>query len=144
MGEHHAEGFAAKHGANAVADPVVRAEIEKRCDKRGLPCAVAFDIAAATQRAPREVGRTADLMNLRLIKCQLGLFGYGADKKIVKARAAEDDRLADAIRDAVVGERLPCRQAWEIAARFNLPKLAIGGVCEGLGVKIKPCQLGAF
>lgn len=83
-------------------------------------------------------------MNLRLVKCQLGLFGYGSAKKIVEAQAADDEQLADAIREAVVDNRLPCHRAWEIAARFKLPKLRMGGVCEGLGIRIKPCQLGAF
>ena len=94
-------------------------------------------------KRPAEVGKTADLMNLRLVKCQLGLFGYRGGK-IVKPQPPDDPDLTAAIESASVDQRLSCEQAWSIAARFNLRKLNFGGVCEALGVKIKPCQLGAF
>jgi hypothetical protein len=137
-------GFAAKHGADAVADPVLRAEIEAFLDGSEIPCAVAFDIAARSGASPEEFGRTVDLMNIRLVKCQLGLFGYGPGKKIVQARQSDDARLIAAIEAGVVDGRIPCREAWAIAARFKVPKLMIGGICEAMGIRIKPCQLGAF
>ena len=144
MGEHRTDGFAAKHGPGAVADPAVQAEIEKRIGGSELACAMAFEIAKEMDTTARAVGRTADLMDLRLVKCQLGLFGYGPAKKIVKARACEDERIAAAIRDAASDGRLSCRQVWEIAARFKSRKLTISGYCEAMDLRIKPCQLGAF
>ncbi len=144
MGKAQEGGFAAKHGPGAAVDPAVRAEIEGRCEASRLACAVAFAIAARLHRPAGEIGRAADLMNLRLVKCQLGLFGYSAGKKLVTAAAAGDEGLAAAIREAAEGGRLSCLRAWDIAARFRVPKLRIGGACEGLGVRIKPCQLGAF
>ena len=143
MGRRNKGDFAAKHGADATANPVVRGEIESRISGNEIPCAVAFEIAASTDTRPAEVGKTADLMNLRLVKCQLGLFGYSGGK-IVKPQPPGDPDLTAAIESASVDQRLSCEQAWSIAARFNLRKLNFGGVCEALGVKIKPCQLGAF
>jgi hypothetical protein len=144
MGDHDEGGFAAKHEAGSVPDPVIRAAIAERLKDRELPCAVAFDIAERARVSPAAVGKTADLMNCRLVKCQLGLFGYGAEKKIVKARGADDPLLVAAIEADLLDGRLACRCAWDIAARFNLTKLSLGGVCEAMGVRIKPCQLGAF
>lgn len=144
MGDHKKGGFAAKHEAGSTADPALRKAIETRATDGELPCAVAFDIAERVRVSPAEVGKTADLMNCRLVKCQLGLFGYDGGKKIVKPRAAEDPLLIAAIESDLVDGRLDCRRAWDIAARFNLTKLNLGGVCEAMNVRIKPCQLGAF
>lgn len=57
MEKHQAGGFAAKHGADAVADPIVRAEIVKRLDGTELACALAFDIAKRLEMPPRPSAR---------------------------------------------------------------------------------------
>jgi hypothetical protein len=79
-----------------------------------------------------------------LVKCQLGLFGYTPEKKIVKPKATENPDLASAIRDARVDGKLSCENAWEIARRFDVSKMRVSSVCEQLKIKVKPCQLGAF
>jgi hypothetical protein len=106
--------------------------------------AVAFEIADDTGVLPAEVGKTFDLMNYKLVKCQLGLFGYTPEKKIVTPQDTDNHKLKNAIQKALVNERLPCINAWEIAARFQIPKLTVSGIAEAMGIKIKPCQLGAF
>jgi hypothetical protein len=90
------------------------------------------------------VGQTADLLNFRLTKCQMGLFGYLPEKKIVTASDGVSKPLAEAIRGGLQQGRLPCQRAWEIAGRLNLSKMAVSSACEALGIKVKPCQLGAF
>jgi hypothetical protein len=105
---------------------------------------VAFKIAETLQVSPSDVGKTADLLEMTLVKCQLGLFGYKPNKKIVKAKAPENSDLEKAIRDALIDGKLPCRKAWDIARSQDLSKMAISAVCEHLKIKIKPCQLGAF
>ena len=136
--------FSAKHEPGAQADPVVKDNVIKKSAKGNLACAVAFNIAAELGVPPAEIGKTVDLLDLRLNKCQLGLFGYQPDKKAVKARAPENREMEGAIRNALAGGKLACRDAWEIADRFKVPKMAVSGACEHLGIKIKPCQLGAF
>jgi len=49
-----------------------------------------------------------------------------------------------AIRAALVDRRLPCASAWDIAKTFGVRKMVVSAACEALGIKIKPCQLGAF
>jgi len=125
-------------------DSLIEAEILKRAKNNELPCAVAFEIAADLEITADSVGISADLINFRLTKCQLGLFGYHPKKKIVKSLSPVDPDLETAIMDARTNDILPCKSAWNIASRFNIRKMTVSGACEALKVKIKPCQLGAF
>lgn len=138
------KSFSEKHGADQKPEDFIKQEILNRIKDNTIACAVAFDIANALDVTPGRVGRTVDLMNIRLIKCQLGMFGYSSQNKIAKPADHVDTGLAEALRSGLVEGRLPCQKAWEIAARFKIPKLAVGSACEALGIKIKPCQLGAF
>jgi len=136
--------FSGKHGANAQADPTATDRIRKKAKDGQLACAVAFKIAEELELSPAEIGKAIDLLEFRITKCQLGLFGYGPQKKAVKPKAPENQQLEEAIRDALVDEKLACRTAWSIASRFNVPKMTVSAACEALEIKIKPCQLGAF
>jgi hypothetical protein len=109
-----------------------------------LGCVEAFEIAAKLNVSPKAVGRTLDQMDYRITHCQLGLFGHSPDKKIVAPEKAVDPRLKAVIETAAKDGRLSCLKAWDIAAQLHIPKLAVSNACEGLGLKIKPCQLGAF
>ncbi len=136
--------FSEKHGSDAKIDISIKNEISKRAKNGEIPCAVAFEIANDLGIFVGEVGITADLINIKLIQCQLGLFGYQPEKKIVKPKAKVNQDIIDAIRDRLVGGRLPCKSAWDIASRFEVPKMMISGACEAMEIKIKECQLGAF
>ena len=136
--------FGPKHPPNSTPDPLIQEAIRQQAPAGELPCAVAFQIAANLKVSPAAVGRTLDLMEVRLVKCQLGLFGYSPRKRIVAPRPPETPELAAAIRAALEKGRLPCRAAGTLAERFKLGKMAVSGACEALEIKIKPCQLGAF
>ena len=136
--------FSEKHGANTKANPAAKQKIEDKAKNGEISCAVVFQISEELNITPAEVGKAVDLLNVRLVKCQLGLFGYGPGQKAVKPKSPENKELEKAIRAAVVETRLACRDAWRIAEQFNIPKMAVSNVCEALGIKIKPCQLGAF
>ena len=136
--------FSEKHGSGAQVDPAIKAEIEKKAGAGEVACAAAFQIADTLGIPPAEVGKTIDLMELKINKCQLGLFGYKPDKKAVKPKNPASRQMEDAVRNALVDGKLACRDAWSIARRFNVPKMSVSSVCEALGIKIKPCQLGAF
>lgn len=144
MSEGNKSGFSGKHRSGQKPDPAIEIKLRDRCPSGELPCAVAFDIAKVLGVSPAAVGRTADLINCRLVKCQLGLFGYTPEKKIVRAAESVDETLTKALRESLTNDRLPCATAWEIAGRLQLRKMAVSSACETLGIKIKPCQLGAF
>jgi hypothetical protein len=66
------------------------------------------------------------------------------DKKKVTPKPPENRQMEEAIQSALVDTKLACRDAWEIARRFQVPKMSVSAACEALNIKIKPCQLGAF
>ena len=136
--------FADKHAPKTAIDERIRDRINHHAKNNELPCALAFKIADELNVSPAEVGTTTDLLEMMLVKCQLGLFGYSPSKKIVKPKAPENQNLERAIRDALVEGDLSCERAWEIARSFDVPKMTVSAACEQLKIKIKPCQLGAF
>ncbi len=125
-------------------DTRIIAAIQAHAREGKLSCAEAFRIAGELGVNPRAVGAAADTLNVRLTRCQLGLFGYGEQKSIVTPAAEVSEELEQAIREGLILERLPCTVAWAIAARFGLPRLHIANAAERLGIRIGQCQLGAF
>ena len=136
--------FSKKHNTNESPDPSIKEKIFSHTKNSELPCAVAFKIAKELGVSAEKVGKTADLLNVRLTKCQLGLFGYTPEKKIIKPKNTIDPTIDSAIQKASVDNRLPCENAWDIAASFRVPRMTISSACESLGMKIDKCQLGAF
>lgn len=138
------KNYSDKHGPGEQPDPAIKTAIIAREKNKTISCAEMFKIADELGVLPANVGKTADLLDIRLLKCQLGLFGYQPEKKIVKPVSDAAPEILEAIRDELADGALPCRSAWQIGARFGVPKMRVSGICEAMGIKIKPCQLGAF
>jgi hypothetical protein len=121
-------------------------EIERRATERHLPCAAAFAIAEELGPPLTEVVDGINSAGVRIVHCQLGLFGYQAfgDKRFAAPLARVPDRLAEALRAGCVHEALPCATAWAIAEREGLPRPVVGSAADALGLRIAPCQLGCF
>ena len=136
--------YSEKHGPNSRPDPIIEKEINKRCKKHEISCVRAFEIAEQLNVKPMEVGRTADLMNITVVKCRLGLFGYQPENKIVKAEETSNRALQDAVTGSSENNRLTCEKAWQIADQLKISKLKVSNVSQANGIKIKSCQLGAF
>jgi len=135
--------FEEKHPGEKPDREIKDKIIEHSKDKK-IPCAVVFDIAKQLEKPVGMVGKNVDLIGFSLTKCQLGLFGYKPDKKIVKPVDYELIPLKDAVKSKLLDGKLPCKDAWDIAAEFKVRKMEISGLCEFMGIKIKSCQLGAF
>ena len=124
--------------------------IRRHLDEGGsLPCAAAFRVAKEVEVEPLAVGQAADILGVRLNRCQLGLFGYGPKTKglhkVVKPAEEVEPGLAQAVRDALDDEgELSCRTAWDIAAALGMPRVEVAVAAETLAVKIVRCQLGMF
>ena len=125
-------------------DERIAAAIRKRVGDGTLKCAVAFRIAGELGVEPLAVGKTADELQVKLSHCQLGLFGYGEPKSIVKPADEVAPELEQAIRAGLVEGRLPCATAWAIAETLHIPKLEVSNAAERLQVRVRTCQLGAF
>ena len=130
-------------GGDQMNEQIV-AVVNERAKERTLGCAEAFRIAEELGVAPLAVGEAADTANVRLVRCQLGLFGYGEHGRVVRPAESVSPELEQAIREGLADGRLPCATAWAIADRLGLGKIDVANAAERLGIRIKPCQLGAF
>lgn len=128
---------------NAI-DGAIAAAVKKLSLNDELTCTDATAVAVTLNKPMPEVGLTLDLLEISITKCQLGLFGYHPQKRIVSQAQSIAPELEAAVRERLVNGALPCDAAWEIAGNLALPKMKIASVCEVMKIKIKPCQLGAF
>ncbi len=136
--------YAAKHSANAAVDPLMEVVLREKISNGKISCASAHQIAEAFHVLPVQVGMNIDLMEVRLHKCQLGLFGYGKQEKPVKQSETLSPELVNAITLSMTEGRISCEACWKIAQRMGCPKLAVSRACEAMKIKIFQCQLRAF
>ncbi|MDL1967342.1 MAG: hypothetical protein LWW97_02030 [Deltaproteobacteria bacterium] len=136
--------MADKHRPDEKPDSLIKYEILKHSLNNELSCASAFLIAKELNVSPDKVGMITNSINCRLVKCQMGLFGYRPDKKIVKPVKTANQNLKNTIIDNLVEGKLECKIAWDIASRFKVNKMTASGICEDMNIKINECQLGAF
>lgn len=136
--------YRAKHYSDVSVDEKVAEAVRKRATGGKISCAGASEVARELGVSMKEVGIALDVMEMHIIKCQLGLFGYSPEKLIVKPARIVAAGLERAIREALVKGRLPCAAAWAIAEKLDIPRMDVSSACEALQIKVKPCQLGAF
>jgi hypothetical protein len=144
ISEDSSKKFADKHRPDAKPDSFIKYEILKHSLNSELSCTSAFLIAKELNVSPDKVGMIADFIHCRLVKCQMGLFGYRPDKKIVKPVKTANQNLKNTITDNLVEGKLACKIAWDIASRFKVNKMTVSSICEDMNIKINECQLGAF
>jgi len=136
--------YASKHPEGTEADSRILAAIKQKLADNHIACAAAHAVAEDLSIPPLQVGLTIDLMEARIVKCQMGLFGYSPQKSIVKPAENVSQDLKDTLEANLMNGRIPCNRCWKIAADHGLKKMEISAACEALGLKVKPCQLGAF
>ncbi|MCL2669618.1 MAG: hypothetical protein FWE89_02935, partial [Syntrophaceae bacterium] len=134
---------AAKH-RGAKPDKRLGVVLKARAEGGSLGCPAAEKLTAELGVAMAAVGRNADLLEIRINCCQLGLFGHSKEEKVVRPAPEVPCFLETEIRRCLEGGRLPCAAVWEIADLREMPRIEVAAACEKLGIKIKPCQLGAF
>ncbi|MBN1662774.1 MAG: hypothetical protein JW943_04160 [Deltaproteobacteria bacterium] len=144
MAHSNTGNYKAKHKAGKKISPRLVEAINRKVVNGEMACGQANRIAGSLRLDLKDVGTALDLMEIRITKCQLGFFGYGQDDKPLKPAKIIKTDMEEAIREALVDNRLTCRAAWDLAARFGVPKMRISSLCETLNIKITSCQLGAF
>jgi hypothetical protein len=136
--------YGAKHSGGVVVAKEITEAVKKRSRQGALTCPLAFKIAGELAVAPGEVGTAMDLLEINIVKCQLGLFGYSPVRRIIQPAESVSEELEAAIRKAMTDGRLPCAAAFQVAADFKLAKIRVSSACEKLKIRISACQLGAF
>jgi|YNPBryantNP2012_1023418.scaffolds.fasta_scaffold01625_2 hypothetical protein len=119
-------------------------EALKTSQKTKITCQEAHEMAERFNISPLDLGRLLDELQIKIIGCQLGLFGYGEKKKDIPQITSPDPDIVDAIKASVKGNKISCKTAWEIADGRKIQRKMVAGHIESLGIKITDCQLGAF
>ena len=135
--------YAAKH-PGIKTNPRIADELNKLADKGKINCTHAHKIADKLSVSPDEIGIQADLSELCISRCQMGLFGYSPQKKRLNPGIRISEELGRELDKNQVDGRISCAQCWALASRLNISKIDIGSACEKKEIRIKPCQLGAF
>ena len=124
----------------------LRFTIVKNSVRSAITCADAHRIALDKNLDPSVVGEAIDASEIRIVQCDLGLFGYNtATNKMVKPAESVPDEIQKVIKEKLdTSGKLNCLLAWNIADEFNISRLDIANICEKLKIKINLCQLNAF
>jgi hypothetical protein len=144
MTHEDAPKYSAKHPAGTPSDPAVADALGDKAVDGTITCADAFSVAADLSMSPSEIGKTADLLEYRITRCQLGLFGYSPHKKIVEPAKKASAEVREQLSRFGADGTISCAACWKIADTLGVERMEIAAVCELLGFKIEPCQLGAF
>ncbi len=147
MAHEDAGKYAAKHPPDTVRSEQIAKAIREKSPGGALACAVAEKISKELKVSMAQVGMTADLLEMRIKECQLGLFGWG-DKpghgKDIPVTGSLSIEIKSAVEKAVVNGTVPCAAAWRIADQLGVKRKEVSAACETLKLKVRPCQLGAF
>jgi len=144
MAHEDAGNYAGKHPEGGHLDPALAAALRRLTQNDRITCAAAHQTAAAFAVPPSQVGKAVDLLETRIIECQLGLFGYPPDRRIVKPLEDVPEELRAHIKRHATDGRIGCASCWSIAATLGVERLTVSCACEALGIKVKRCQLGTF
>ena len=136
--------FAKKHPPDLKVKPEIAKAVKEKVSEGEISCAAAFKIVSDMGVLPDEVGFTIDSLEIKINKCQIGLYGYGPGKRSIKPMDNVPGGLVEAIRESMTDSRLSCEAAWELAERFDIGKMDVASACEAMKIKISSCQLGAF
>lgn len=139
--------YALKHPPETKLNEWIAKAIRENSLGGELTCEVAERIAKELNVSLSEVGITADLMEIKIKKCQLGLFGWGN-----KLNHGKDIHPIDSVPfeiklalDEIAQEgKVTCASLWAIADRLGIGRKVVSTACETLALKIYACQLGAF
>jgi hypothetical protein len=129
-------------------DEQVHQAMVDRLEDGRLPCNEAHAIAQIVGVDPLTVGRAADEADIRISRCQLGLFGYGpkaeGKHKIVVPMDEVPAHLAARLRAAADGPGITCTAVWQVADGLGYKRIEASSAVEAMGLRVSRCQLGCF
>ncbi len=139
--------YKGKHPDNLRSNQRIVAAIQQNQQDNRVTCANCERIADELQVSLEEVGREADLLEIKVTQCQLGLFGWGRIRgrsRIMEPAKNVSSQLETAIRDNLDDGKLTCVASWAIAEQLGVQRIEVCGAADALGIRTSRCQLGAF
>lgn len=137
-------------------DEGIHQAILEQLEDGKLPCNRAFAIASQLDVDPLSVGMVANEADIRIARCQLGLFGYGpkaeGKHKIVHPMDKVPERLAARLRaeaeslskSPAADKGITCTAIWRAADGLGYRRIEASSAVEAMGLKVSRCQLGCF
>jgi hypothetical protein len=145
---HEDEGkYSAKHRSGTTINEQIARMVREKSPGGKIACVTCEKISKELEVEISEVGITADLLEIKIKKCQLGLFGYGKKPnhgKEIQAADSVSDEMKCAIEEAAENGKVTCAALWTIADRLGTKRKEVSAACETLKLKIRECQLGTF
>jgi hypothetical protein len=105
---HEDAGHYAGKRPGAELNKMIAALIKEKISENAISWAEAHRIAVQLNATPAEVGTAIDLLEVRMNKCQLGLFGQGKQKNIPALSGKIDPEIESAIKSSLTNSRLAC------------------------------------
>lgn len=143
---HEDAGHYAKKHQGIKIDKTIEEKLKNNSKNGKISCSIIHSTAEELSISPEKAGVQADLLELRLNCCQLGLFGWEKESsgKLIDKSIQTPDLLEKKLDSTIQDNRITCFECWDIADNLKIKKLDVGSACEKKGIKIKKCQLGAF
>jgi len=139
--------YSTKHRSGTIFNEQVARMVREKSPGGELACVTGEKISKELEVEISEVGITVDLLEIKIKKCQLGLFGYGKKPnhgKDIQAADSVSDEMKCAIEEAAENGEVTCTALWTIADRLGTKRKKVSAACETLKLKIRECQLGTF
>jgi len=139
--------YALKHPPGTKPNEQIAKAIREKSLGGTLACGMGEKISKELKVDISEVGITADLLGMKISKCQLGLFGWGKKPnhgKDIRAADSVSVEIKSALEEVAENGAVTCAALWAIADRLGAERKAVSAACDTLRLKIRVCQLGAF
>jgi hypothetical protein len=139
--------YALKHPPGIRPNEQIAKAIREKSPDGELACGMGEKISKELKVDISEVGITADLLEMKIKKCQLGLFGWGKKPNHGKDIHAADSvsvEMKSALEEVAENGVVTCAGLWVIADRLGTERKVVSAACDTLRLKIRVCQLGAF
>ena len=141
---HEDAGHYAKKHQNVEIDKDIEEKLKKNSEEGNISCPMVHSIAKTLSTTPDNIGVQADLLEMRILHCQIGLFGWEPLGKLIDKSIEISESLEQELEKNIKDNRITCSGCWDIAKKLKIKKLDVASACEKKGVKIKKCQIGAF
>ena len=141
---HEDAGHYAKKHQNIEIDTGIEEKLKKNSENGNISCPLVHSIAKTLSTTPDKIGVQADLLEMRLLHCQIGLFGWEPSGKLIDKNIEISEALEQELEKTIKDNRITCLGCWDIAKQLKIKKLDVASACEKKGIKIKKCQIGAF
>jgi len=147
MTHEYAGKYALKYPPGTRPNEQIAKAIQEKSPGGELTCGMGEKISRELKVDISEVGMAADLLETKIKKCQLGLFGWGNKPnhgKDIRAADSVPVEMRSALEAVADNGGVSCAALWEIADRLGTERKAVSAACDTLRLKIRACQLGAF